>query len=287
MKPQDRPAPAPQRQQLPGNETDMIPKPMDDDLRYKGSGKLKEKVALISGGDSGIGRAAAIAFAKEGADVAIIYISEEEDAERTVKAVSDYGRRCLKIRGDVGQEDFCRQAVEQTVKAFGKLDILVNNAAEQHLGDGLEDIEAEQLEKTFRTNLFGYFFLAKAALRHLKEGSAIINTTSVQAYNPKPKLMDYASTKAAIMNFTRSLATEAAEKGIRVNAVAPGPVWTPLIPATFPPEEVAGFGKDTPMKRAAQPCELAPTYVFLASELDSSYITGQVIHVNGGSAMFS
>jgi NAD(P)-dependent dehydrogenase (short-subunit alcohol dehydrogenase family) len=265
----------------------MLPKPMDDDPRYKGNGRLLDKVAVISGGDSGIGRAAAIAFAKEGADVAIIYLSEDSDADRTVAAVTEHGRRCEKIRGDVGNEDFCRRAVEQVVRTFGKLDIVVNNAAEQHVTEGLEDITEQQLERTFRTNIFGYFFLAKASLPHLKKGGAIINTTSVQAYNPKPHLMDYAGTKAAILNFTRSLARQLAPKGIRVNAVAPGPVWTPLIPASFDEEKVSTFGKDTPMGRAAQPCELAPSYVFLACELESSYITGQVIHVNGGSTMVS
>lgn len=287
IKPEDRPAPKAQRQQLPGEETQMVPKPMDDDPRYKGSGKLKDKVAIITGGDSGIGRAVSIAFAKEGADVAIIYLQEDQDAERTVKAVSDLGRRCLKIRGDVGQEQFCRKAVEQVVHELGRLDVLVNNAAEQHLSEGIEKISDEQLQRTFRTNFFGYFYMAKASVPHLRGGSAIINTASVQAYRPKPKLMDYASTKGAILNFTRSLAEELAPRGVRVNAVAPGPVWTPLIPASFPEEEVADFGKDTPLGRAAQPCEIAPSYVFLASDLDSSFFVGQVLHPNGGSAMMS
>jgi NAD(P)-dependent dehydrogenase (short-subunit alcohol dehydrogenase family) len=285
--PKARPTPAPQHQELPGEETKMLPKPMDDDPRYRGSEKLLNKVALISGGDSGIGRATAIAFAKEGADVAFIYLSEETDADRTVKAVTDLGRRSVKIRGDVGDEQFCKRAVQQVLREFDRLDILVNNAAEQHVGDGLESITAEQLEKTFRTNLFGYFYLAKAALPHLKSGAAIINTTSIQAYKPNPSLMDYASTKGAILNFTRSLAQELSSKCIRVNAVAPGPVWTPLIPASFPPEEVAEFGKDTPMGRPAQPCEIAPSFVFFASEVDSGYVTGQVLHVNGGELMAS
>jgi NAD(P)-dependent dehydrogenase (short-subunit alcohol dehydrogenase family) len=287
-KPESLKSPPPQEQPRPGFENRMVPKPMDDDPRYRGSDKLKGKVALITGGDSGIGRAVAIAFAKEGADSAIVYLpEEEEDAERTRSRLEELGRRCVKIPGDVGDPRFCEEAVEITVRKLGKLDILVNNAAEQTVGKGIEDVTPEQLEKTFRTNFFGYFNLARAAVKHLKEGGVIINTTSVQAYEPKPKLIDYASTKAAILNFTRSLAREMAARGIRVNAVAPGPIWTPLIPSTFPAEHVGEFGKDTPLGRPGQPCEVAPSYVFLASELDSSYITGQVIHPNGGGAMFS
>jgi NAD(P)-dependent dehydrogenase (short-subunit alcohol dehydrogenase family) len=287
-KPSQQPQPPPQEQEPPGLESRMTPKPVDEDPRYRGSGKLKDKVALITGGDSGIGRAVAIAFAKEGADSAIVYLSEEEeDANRTKGRVEELGRKLVKIQGDVGDPDFCKKAVERTVQELGKLDILVNNAAEQHVGEGIEDVTPEQLEKTFRTNFFGYFNLTRAAIKHLKSGAVIINTTSIQAYRPKPKLIDYASTKAAILNFTRSLATELAESGIRVNGVAPGPIWTPLIPSSFSAEEVEQFGKDVPLGRPGQPSEVAPCFVFLASEIDSSYITGQVLHVNGGGGMFS
>ena len=267
--------------QQPGRETQMQPTPLYDDPEYRAAGKLEGKVALITGGDSGIGRAVAICYAKEGADVAILYLNEHEDAEKTRQIVEGYGRRCVAIAGDVGDESFCRRAVEQVIQQFGKLDILVNNAAEQHPKGSLEEISAEQLERTFRTNIFGYFYMAKAAMAHLTEGSAIINTTSITAYQGSGHLMDYASTKGAILAFTRSLAETLTPKGIRVNAVAPGPIWTPLIPSTFPAEKVAKFGSDTPMKRAGQPAEIAPCYVFLASR-DSSYIAGQVLHPNGG-----
>ncbi len=266
----------------------MNPKPLYEDSRWRSTDKLKDKVALISGGDSGIGRAVAILFAKEGADIAFVYLpEEEEDAQHTQSRIEELGRRCFKTAGDLGDPNFCREVVEQTVNELGRLDILVNNAAEQHVGKGIEDVEPEQLERTYRTNLFSYFNLAREAVKHLKPGSAIINTTSVQGIRPKPKLMDYASTKAAIMNFTRSLAQELAPKNIRVNGVAPGPIWTPLIPATFPPDQVKDFGKNTPLGRPGQPYEVATCFLFLASELDSSYITGQVIHPNGGDAMFS
>lgn len=265
----------------PGIESEMTPKPVSDDPKYRGSGKLRDKVAIITGGDSGIGRAVAIAFAREGADIAVVYLNEHKDAEETRKMVEEEGRRCLLIAGDVADDAFCRESVEKTVAELGRLDILVNNAAEQHPQESIEDITNEQLERTFRTNIFSYFYMVRAALPHLKEGSAIINTTSVTAYRGSPKLLDYSSTKGAIVAFTRSLSMSLVERGIRVNGVAPGPIWTPLIPSTFPPEKVESFGADTPMKRAGQPEEVAPSFVFLASD-DSSYISGQVIHVNGG-----
>jgi NAD(P)-dependent dehydrogenase (short-subunit alcohol dehydrogenase family) len=266
----------------PGLESEMKPKPKAEDPQYQGSGKLRGKVALITGGDSGIGRAVAIFYAKEGADVAIVYLNEHHDAEETTRLVEKEGRRCLAIAGDVGDEAFCREAVQRTVEEFGHLDILVNNAAEQHPQDSIEKISAEQLERTFRTNIFSYFYVTKAALKHLPEGgSAIINTTSVTAYRGSPQLLDYSATKGAIVAFTRSLSKALAEKGIRVNGVAPGPIWTPLIPASFPEDKVATFGADVPLKRAGQPEEVAPSYVFLASD-DSSYMTGQVLHPNGG-----
>jgi NAD(P)-dependent dehydrogenase (short-subunit alcohol dehydrogenase family) len=280
--PEEKPLQPPQHQeQQPGIESEMTPKPQADDPQYQGSGKLKNKVALITGGDSGIGRAVAIAFAKEGADVAIAYLKEHDDAKETKHLVEAQGRKAVTISGDIGDEDFCQQAVQQTIDEFGKLDILVNNAAEQHPQKSIEDISKEQLERTFRTNIFSMFFLSKAALKHLQEGSNIINTTSVTAYKGSPELLDYSSTKGAIVAFTRSLSQSLVEKGIRVNAVAPGPIWTPLIPATFPEDKVANFGKQVPMQRPGQPEEIAPSYVFLASD-DASYITGQVLHPNGG-----
>ncbi|MBE9171230.1 SDR family oxidoreductase [Pleurocapsales cyanobacterium LEGE 06147] len=269
------------QEQQPGKEHEMTPRPKAKDSHYKGSDKLKDKVALITGGDSGIGRAVAIVFAKEGADVAIVYLNEHEDAKKTKEMVEQEGRRCLTISGDIGDEEFCQQAVQQTVNGFGKLDILVNNAAEQHPQESIEKISAEQLEKTFRTNIFSMFYLTKAALPHLHEGSAIINTTSVTAYKGNPMLLDYSATKGAIVAFTRALSQSLVEKGIRVNGVAPGPIWTPLIPATFPEDDVASFGAQVPMQRAGQPEEVAPSYVFLASD-DSSYMSGQILHPNGG-----
>ncbi len=280
----ERQQPPQHQDQQPGRQDQMDPQPKIARRDYKGSDKLKDKVALITGGDSGIGQSTAVLFAREGADVAIVYLAEDEDAQKTRQLVEGEGRRCLTIKGDVGDESFCRQAVDQTVKEFGKLDILVNNAAEQHPKASLEEITAEQLEKTFRTNIFAYFFMAKAALPHLKAGSSIINTTSVTAYKGSPQLLDYSSTKGAIVAFTRSLSQSLAEKYIRVNGVAPGPIWTPLIPSTFPEEKVEKFGGDVPLARAGQPEEVAPCYVFLASD-DASYMTGQVLHPNGGSVV--
>lgn len=273
--------PPQQQDQQPGLESEMRPQPRAEDPGYRGSGKLRDKVALITGGDSGIGRAVAIAFAREGADIAIVYLNEHQDAAETKRQVENEGRRCITIAGDIGDESFCREAVQQTVDAFGRLDVLVNNAAEQHPQASIEHITAEQLERTFRTNIFSMFYMTKAALKHLKEGSAIVNTSSVTAFRGSPQLLDYASTKGAIIAFTRSLSAALVEQGIRVNAVAPGPIWTPLIPSTFPPDKVASFGADVPMKRPGQPEEVAPSYVFLASD-DSSYITGQTLHPNGG-----
>lgn len=272
----------PQKQERqPGSEKKMTPQPQAEDVGYQGSNKLNQKVALITGGDSGIGRAVAIAFAKEGAEVAIVYLNEHDDAKKTQKEVEKEGKRCLLISGDVSDESFCRKAVEQTVKELGKLDILVNGAAEQHPQDDIQKISKEQLERTFRTNIFSLFYLVKAALKYMKGGSTIINTTSVTAYRGNPTLLDYSSTKGAIVAFTRSLSKNLVSKGIRVNAVAPGPIWTPLIPSTFDEKKVSEFGSETPMGRAGQPYEVAPCYVFLASK-DSSYMTGQVLHPNGG-----
>ena len=254
------------------------PKALPD---HPGSGKLTNRVALITGGDSGIGRAVAVAFAREGADVALVYRDEHKDARETAALVEQQGRRAILLAGDIGSEAFCRQAVKRTVKELGRLDILVNNAAEQHAADSITEISARQLERTFKTNLFAQFYLVKAALEHLGEGSAIINTTSVTAYRGSPQLIDYAATKGAIVAFTRSLAMQLVEKKIRVNAVAPGPIWTPLIPASFEASKVASFGSDVPMGRAGEPAEVAPAFVFLASS-DSSYFTGQVLHPNGG-----
>ena len=279
---QERPVRPPQKQtRQPGLESKMKPKPQAERPDYQGSGKLRDKVAIITGGDSGIGRAVSILFAKEGADVAVLYLNEHEDAQETKRQVEQEGRRCLLISTDVGYERNCRSAVERTMSELGRLDFVINNAAEQHPQESIEDISTEQLERTFRTNIFAYFYMAKAAMKHLTEGSAIINTASVTAYRGSPKLLDYAATKGAIVAFTRSLSQALAEKKIRVNAVAPGPIWTPLIPSTFPPDKVAKFGSDVPLGRAGEPAEVAPCYLFLASD-DSSYMTGQVLHPNGG-----
>lgn len=272
----------PQHQQVPGTESKMTPKPEEDNPQYRGSGKLQGKVAIITGSDSGIGRAVAIAFAKEGADIAVVYLNQHADAEKTKQEVEQHGRRCITIAGDVGDERFCQHAVEQTVQTFGHLDVLVNNAAEQHPQPSIEEISAQQLERTFRTNIFAMFFMTKAALKHMPSGGAIVNTTSVTAYKGSPQLLDYSTTKGAIVAFTRSLSLSLESKGIRVNAVAPGPIWTPLIVSTMPEQQIEHFGADVPMKRAGQPAELAPAYVFLASNQDSSYMSGQVLHVNGG-----
>jgi NAD(P)-dependent dehydrogenase (short-subunit alcohol dehydrogenase family) len=270
-----------QEQDRPGSESEMQPKPVADDPSYRGSRKLEGKVALITGGDSGIGRAVAIAFAKEGADISIVYLNEHRDAKETKRMVEEYGGKCLLIPGDISDEDFCKDCVRQTVKQFSRLDILVNNAAVQFPKESIHDITSKQLEKTFRVNIFAMFYLTKSALKYLKKGSAIINTTSVTAYRGSPSLLDYSATKGAIVSFTRSLSAALVKDGIRVNAVAPGPIWTPLIPSTFKKEKVAQFGSDAPMERAGQPEEVAPSYVFLAAD-DSSYITGQVLHPNGG-----
>jgi NAD(P)-dependent dehydrogenase (short-subunit alcohol dehydrogenase family) len=270
----------------PGIEAQMDPQPLWEDPEYRGSGKLRDKVAIITGGDSGIGRAVAIAFAKEGADVALVYLDEHQDAEKTRRLVAEKGRRCIAIAGDVGTPEFCKQAVQRTTDELGRVDILVNNAAQQYITGGLQEIAPEQIEKVFRTNIFGYFFMAQAAVPHIPQGGAVINTTSVEANTPQAKLMDYASTKGAILTFTRALAKELIDKGIRVNAVAPGPIWTPLIPASFPAEDIKQYGADTPMKRAGQPSEMAPCYVFLASK-DASYMMGQCLHPNGGMDMRS
>jgi NAD(P)-dependent dehydrogenase (short-subunit alcohol dehydrogenase family) len=262
----------------------MRPRPLAEDKAHRGSGKIRGKVAIITGGDSGIGRAVAIAFAKEGADVTVVYLEEHKDAKKTEQLVEEHGRKCLLIDGDVGDEKFCVKVVNQTLSEFGRIDILVNNASEQHPQDSIEKISAKQLERTFRTNVFAYFFLTKAAVTHLKKGAAIINTTSVTAYKGSPKLLDYSSSKGAELAFTRSLSQALADKGIRVNGVAPGPIWTPLIPSTFPEEDVETFGSDVPLGRAGQPEEVAPSYVFLASD-DSSYMTGQILHPNGGTVV--
>lgn len=265
----------------PGVEREMQPRPESFAKGYLAAGKLRGRVALITGGDSGIGRAVSIAFAKEGARIAIVYLNEHQDAEETKKAVEEEGVDCLIIAGDIGDPNFCNIVVEKVVSRFGGVDILVNNAAEQHPQDNIEDITPEQLEKTFRTNVFSLFYLTKASLKYLKHGSSVINTTSVTAYRGSSHLLDYSASKGAIVAFTRSLSESLVKKGIRVNGVAPGPIWTPLIPSTFRPDEVAKFGGDEPMGRAGQPDEVAPCYVFLASS-DSSYMSGQVLHPNGG-----
>lgn len=272
----------PQHQSRPGRESKMQPEPVFDDENVKGSGKLIGKKAFITGGDSGIGRAVAILFAKEGADVAIIYYSESSDAEETKRIIEErYGRSCILIAGDLKKERFCISAVKRAVKKLQQIDILVNNAGMHWEAETIKDITSEQLLNTFETNIFPMFYITKAALDHMPEGSCIINTTSVTAYRGSAHLIDYASTKGAIVSFTRSLSASLLEKKIRVNAVAPGPIWTPLIVSSFKAKEVAQHGSDAPMKRAGQPVEVAPSYLFLACN-DSSYMTGQVLHPNGG-----
>jgi NAD(P)-dependent dehydrogenase (short-subunit alcohol dehydrogenase family) len=278
--PKPKQRPAQQQEKQPGRTAEMRPKPQDRDAGYRAAAKLDGKVALITGGDSGIGRAVAIAFAKEGADLAIVYLDEHDDATETRRLVEAEGRRCLTIAGDVGDSGFCAEVVAQTVRELGHLDILINNAAEQHVAS-LEELSDEQLHRTFRTNIFSYFYMSRSALEHLGAGSSIINTTSVTAYRGNPSLLDYSATKGAIVAFTRSLSQALADRKIRVNGVAPGPIWTPLIPSSFPPEKVESFGGNVPLGRAGEPDEVAPSYVFLASD-DASYITGQVLHPNGG-----
>lgn len=276
--------PAQHQDKQPGVESLMNPKPVFEDSSYKGSGKLQGKIAIITGGDSGIGKAAAIAFAKEGAHVAIAYLDEHEDANETKQLVERHGVKCLLLAGDLGQEEHANYVVEETVKQLGGLHIVVNNIAQQYPQQRLEDITAEQWERTFRINIFSYFYVTKAALPHLKEGDCIINTASVVAYEGNEQLLDYAATKGAIVAFTRSLAKSLVKSGIRVNGVAPGPVWTPLIPSTFDSQQVAEFGSNVPMGRPGQPWELAASYVYLASN-DSTYVTGQMLHVNGGASV--
>lgn len=268
-----------QHQTPPGKTKKMRPEPEIIRKNYRGSEKLEGKTALITGGDSGIGRSVAVHFAREGANIAIVYLKEDEDALKTKQLVEKEGRKCLLIEGDLSEEKFCQECVEKCVSTFKKLDIVVNNAAMQFPKNKIENISAEQLHKTFETNIYPYFYVVKAAMQHLKKGSCIINTTSVTAYRGSGHLLDYSSTKGAILSFTRSLSAMLAKKKIRVNGVAPGPIWTPLIPSTF--DDVTKFGQDTPMRRAGQPSEVAPAYVFLACD-DSSYMTGQIIHVNGG-----
>jgi NAD(P)-dependent dehydrogenase (short-subunit alcohol dehydrogenase family) len=272
--------PPQQQDHQPGRETEMHPKP-EYMPKFPGNGRLAGKVAIITGGDSGIGRACAVLFAREGAEVALVYLEETEDAKITASAVKAEGKDALLMRGDIGDKTFCDNVVGKVIEQFGKLDVLVNNAAEQHPQEELTDISAEQLQQTFQTNLFGFFYLTQAALPHLGKGASIVNTTSVTAYRGSPTLLDYSSTKGAIVAFTRALSANLADKGIRVNAVAPGPIWTPLIPATFDGDKVAEFGSSQPMKRPGQPNEVATCHLFLACD-ESSYLSGQVLHPNGG-----
>lgn len=273
--------PAQHQTTQPGRQSKMTPKPKSIDGDYQGSNQLKNKVAIITGGDSGIGRAVAYAFALEGAKVVITYLNEHKDAKATQEAIEAVGGECLAISGDIAQPGFCQKVIKKTLTTFNKIDILINNSAEQHPQDNIEKITIKQFEKTFQTNVYSYFYMIKYALPHLKRNSCIINTTSVTAYRGSAHLVDYSATKGAIVSLTRSLSANLVKKGIRVNAVAPGPIWTPLIPASFKKSDVAKFGSNTPMKRAGEPKEVAPCYVFLASKA-SSYMTGQVLHPNGG-----
>jgi len=277
----DTPHPPQQQQRQPGREHEMEPRPQSAMAKYRAAGKLAGKVALISGGDSGIGRAVAVGFAKEGADVAITYLDEHEDAAETLRLIEAEGRRALAVPGDIGNSDFCREVARRVVQEFGRINVLVNNAAEQHMAEKLEDISDEQLERTFRTNIFGQFYLTRAVLPHMPDRGTIVNTTSVTAYHGNPTLVDYASTKGAIVAFTRSLSRQLLKRGIRVNGVAPGPIWTPLIPASFPADKAAHQGEGAPMGRAGEPDEVAPCYIFLASD-DASYMTGQILHRMAG-----
>ncbi|QCR22661.1 SDR family oxidoreductase [Pontibacter sp. SGAir0037] len=277
----DQPPFPEQKQEVPGTEADMQPKADHGEESYKGSGKLTGRKAIITGGDSGIGRAVAIAFAREGADVLISYLSEDKDAKETAKYIEEAGRKAVLVAGDISEEEHCKTIVQRAVEEFGQIDILVNNAAFQMSRESLQQIPSEEWDHTFRTNIYAMFYLCKAAEPHMKPGSTIVNTTSVNAYQPTPTLLAYAATKGAIQNFTANLAQLLAEKGIRVNCVAPGPIWTPLIPSTMPEEQVKEFGKNVPMGRPGQPAELAPVYVLLASQ-DSSYISGATVPVTGG-----
>ncbi|GIO34496.1 MULTISPECIES: SDR family oxidoreductase [Paenibacillus] len=273
--------PPQQQRRQPGFEYLMVPQPIAENPNYRGSGKLANKIAVVTGGDSGIGRAVSIAFAKEGADVAVVYFDEHQDAAETKKRIESTGRRCLLISADLKEEEACRYAIAKAVETFGRIDVLVNNHGVQFPQNSILDISKEQLEFTFRTNIFSFFHLTKAALPYMKEGSSIINTASVTAYRGEKTLIDYSSTKGAIVSFTRSLSLNLTDQKIRVNGVAPGPIWTPLIPASFTPDRVKHFGTEVPMKRAGQPFELAPAYVYLASD-DASYVSGQILHVGGG-----
>ncbi len=273
-----------QAQSAPGLETEMQPKPDYGEQSYQGHGRLEGKAAVITGGDSGIGRAVALAFAREGADVLISHLNEESDAEETVRVVEASGRRCVAVPGDIGEEGHCQSIVRRAVDELGRLDVLVNNAAYQAMYPSIQEISTEEWDKTFRTNIFSMFWLCKEAIPHIPPGGTIINSASVEAYQPKPPLLAYATTKGAIVTFTKALSHEVIEQGIRVNAVAPGPVWTPLIAMSYPPEQIPEFGKSVPMQRPAQPAELAPAYVFLASQ-ESSYVNGEVLGVTGGKVL--